>query len=157
MLVWDPSVLTIIRSLLLYVDPHLMIINKQQQKCIQEEYEHCSSWDKPAWPWSVVLWNITGCPLSSRESGWNKCITECVFDKFCSQPWTHWAFGTGTMFITTCLVFGTNTATCSKYYVAVKLPKLGNPDTEDSSVIWRGAYPNKLACKLGGHVSNISS
>ena len=30
-----------------------------------------SSWDKPAWPWSVVLWNITRCPLNSRESGWN--------------------------------------------------------------------------------------
>ena len=31
-----------------------------------------SSWDKPAWPWSVVLWNITRCPLNSRESGLNK-------------------------------------------------------------------------------------
>ena len=37
-----------------------------------------SSWDKPAWPWSVVLWNITRCPLYSRESGNNKCITASV-------------------------------------------------------------------------------
>ena len=24
----------------------------------------------PGWPWSEMLWNITRCPLNSRESGW---------------------------------------------------------------------------------------
>ena len=37
----------------------------------------CSSWDKPGLPCSLVFWNITRCPLNSRESGWNKCITAC--------------------------------------------------------------------------------
>ena len=38
-----------------------------------------SSWDKPAWPWSVIIWRIARCPFNSRESGWNKCINESCF------------------------------------------------------------------------------
>ena len=43
--------------------------NWEEQRCSM-----LSSWDKPTWPWCVVLWNIARCPLNSRESGW-KCIT----------------------------------------------------------------------------------
>ena len=49
-----------------------------------------SSWDKPTWPWSVVLWNITRCPLNSREYGWNKCITVRCLCVLCRIEQSWW-------------------------------------------------------------------